>query len=633
MLFNLNASGGSAVSQRDVPGCFLQAEFNPDGSLAEYSETFGRLTGIASAAGHGIGSLFPTSLGNPPLSGLRLGAVQTLRGHNGRNEVVISVCMSKRTSRRGDDHGYALVGVDVTDLAIRDESNAATLAAIHRFQAVIEFKPDGTILSANANFQAVMGYSESEVVGQHHSMFMDPVSAISNEYRNMWETLRSGVPLAGTYSRISKSGSRVYLQASYNPVLGPNGKVIRVVKCGLEVTRSEQERLQGIERQAAAAARQTAVVEVLKEGLKQLADANLTVRLGGRLSSGYEEIGANFDHAVGQLQRTVLDVARNAGSMGNETAEIARVSGELSSRYAAQIAALEKTSTAFRKLESSFEESSACASVASKNSMQAKVDAEQSRGVVLEMVQAMEGIEESSRQIVQIISVMDGIAFQTNLLALNAGVEAARAGDAGRGFAVVASEVRQLAQRSADASRQIKQLISRSSQQVERGARLVADTSRALGEIVEATQQTASKVSEIDDASRKQAVGISDINALIRQLEDIAKQNSALIEQSSATHHSLKVESDELLTMVNVFELGSEIVLRRSAAPVERAVSLKPRPEPAKPVSVASTPVPTRRAPVAKAAATPAPLVNPVRRAASAVSAPNAGADDEWLEF
>jgi methyl-accepting chemotaxis protein len=268
----------------------------------------------------------------------------------------------------------------------------------------------------------------------------------------------------------------------------------------------------------------------------------------------------------------------------------------------------------------------------------------------MEMAQAMEGIEDSSNQIVQIISVMDGIAFQTNLLALNAGVEAARAGDAGRGFAVVASEVRMLAQRSADASRQIKQLISRSSQQVERGARLVTEAGAVLAASVEAMQGTAARVSEIAVSSRQQADGISEISSLIRGLEDLAKQSSNLVELPSRNHQSLNEEAESLLSLVRVFNLGVEpapATIESFPAPmpgvrtrpdpvVERPTEVAPRvklPDVKRPDAKRALPQsarPSAPKPVAEAAAAP---VKPVRRSIGAPDLQAVVSDDDWQEF
>jgi methyl-accepting chemotaxis protein len=195
---------------------------------------------------------------------------------------------------------------------------------------------------------------------------------------------------------------------------------------------------------------------------------------------------------------------------------------------------------------------------ASSAASDTKVEAERSGEVVREAVAAMGEIEGSSRQITQIIGVIDEIAFQTNLLALNAGVEAARAGEAGRGFAVVASEVRALAQRSADAAKEIKALISTSTDQVERGVTLVGQTGAALTGIVAKVAQIDELISEIALSSQEQATGLSQVNTAVNQMDQVTQQNAAMVEEATAAAANLRAEAAELARRVSQFRTGAE---------------------------------------------------------------------------
>jgi methyl-accepting chemotaxis protein len=186
----------------------------------------------------------------------------------------------------------------------------------------------------------------------------------------------------------------------------------------------------------------------------------------------------------------------------------------------------------------------------------ARSEAELSGDVVRQTVAAMSGIETSSRQISNIIGVIDEIAFQTNLLALNAGVEAARAGDAGRGFAVVATEVRALAQRSADAAKEIKALISTSGQEVESGVKLVGETGRALDRIAEQVAKVNELVGEIAASAQEQATGLNQVNTAVNQMDQVTQQNAAMVEQSTAASHSLAGEAEALARLVGRFQIG-----------------------------------------------------------------------------
>jgi methyl-accepting chemotaxis protein len=176
----------------------------------------------------------------------------------------------------------------------------------------------------------------------------------------------------------------------------------------------------------------------------------------------------------------------------------------------------------------------------------------------------LDGIETSSKQIANIIGVIDEIAFQTNLLALNAGVEAARAGDAGRGFAVVVTEVRALAPRSVDAAKEIKALISASTQQVEVGVKLVSETGQALGRIVTQVGQLNNLVSELAASAKEQATGLGEVNATVNQMDQVTQQNAAMVEQATAASH----EAQELARLVGQFRIGGSVavpVLKRAA--------------------------------------------------------------------
>ena len=206
--------------------------------------------------------------------------------------------------------------------------------------------------------------------------------------------------------------------------------------------------------------------------------------------------------------------------------------------------------------------------------------AEQSGQVVRQAVEAMSGIERSSREIGQIIGVIDEIAFQANLLALNAGVEAARAGDAGRGFAVVASEVRALAQRSADAAKEIKALISTSSQQVEQGVAFVGQTGEALGRIVTQVAEIDGIVGEIAASAQEQATALDEVNTAVNQMDQVTQQNAAMVEEATAASQALAKETGELARLIGEFRMGSATEVGSRPPMKVEASERRPSPKP-----------------------------------------------------
>ena len=310
---------------------------------------------------------------------------------------------------------------------------------------------------------------------------------------------------------------------------------------------------------AAEVARQLAqVVEGLAEGLSKLATGDLVHRLNEPFGADYERLRVDFNAALTTLEETMREVSTNAGAIRSGTEEISSASDDLSRRTEQQAASLEQTAAALDQITATVKTTAEGSEHARDVVQAARGDATHSSEIVTRAVAAMGGIEESSRQIGQIIGVIDEIAFQTNLLALNAGVEAARAGDAGRGFAVVASEVRALAQRSAEAAKEIKALILASDKQVKNGVELVGETGEALARIVKQVTDINDVVTTIAASAKEQATGLMEVNKAVNQMDQVTQQNAAMVEQSTAAAHSLAQETDTLTQLVGRFRLGGQ---------------------------------------------------------------------------
>jgi len=303
---------------------------------------------------------------------------------------------------------------------------------------------------------------------------------------------------------------------------------------------------------------QRSLVDALAGGLDRLAAGDLVFRLTTPLDARYEKLRTDFNKAMDRLQQTMTAVVASTQGLRAGAGEISQASEDLSRRTEQQAASLEQTAAALDEITATVRRAAESTKSARDLVAAAKASADQSSIVVRETVTAMGGIETSSRQIGNIITVIDEIAFQTNLLALNAGVEAARAGEAGRGFAVVATEVRALAQRSADAAKEIKALISASGQQVDNGVKLVAETGRALEQISDQVARLNLLVTEIANSAQEQATGLNEVNVAVNQMDQVTQQNAAMVEQTAAASQSLTGEAEDLTRLMAQFKTGAD---------------------------------------------------------------------------
>jgi methyl-accepting chemotaxis protein len=332
------------------------------------------------------------------------------------------------------------------------------------------------------------------------------------------------------------------------------------------------ERLEGVQKQISKADQQRdAVIAALGQSLSRVADGDLCTRIDIEVAAQFERLKKDFNSALDQLESTVSEVKGGTNAIKDGTDEISQASDDLSRRTESQAASLEETAAAVTEITTTVRKTAEGARQAHEVVLHAKKDAEKSGEVVNRAIQAMSAIENSSKQISQIIGVIDEIAFQTNLLALNAGVEAARAGEAGRGFAVVASEVRALAQRSAEAAKEIKGLISASTMQVSQGVELVGETGQTLSRIVERVSNINEVVSDIASSANEQAHGLSQVNAAVSQMDQATQQNAAMAEQATAATRNLQQQTEVLAQLVARFQT------KRHGRPAGRESNSTPR--------------------------------------------------------
>ncbi|MGY4303134.1 methyl-accepting chemotaxis protein [Bradyrhizobium sp. USDA 4369] len=470
-------------------------------------------------------------------------AGQYKRIGKGGREVWIQASYNPILDQSGKPFKVVKYATDITSDVIRNADFAGQIDAINKAQAVIQFTLDGKILDANDNFLNTLGYSLAEIKGQHHSIFVDVAYRSSTEYRMFWDKLARGEYEAGQYRRIGKGGREVWIQASYNPIMGPDGKPFKVVKYATDVT----EQVKASEALQTAVRQTQAVVDAAKNN-------DLRERIPTDGKSG--EIGQLCDGVNGLLDTMssiLADVLESSQTLSSAAREIANGNTDLSQRTEEQAASLEETAASMEELTSTVRQNAENAQQANKLASSASDVAIRGGTVVAEVVQTMEGITHASRKIADIIGVIDEIAFQTNILALNAAVEAARAGDQGRGFAVVAAEVRNLAQRSANAAKEIKGLISDSVSKVESGSRLVDTAGKTMEEIVQSVKRVTDIMAEISAASQEQRGGIEQVNNAVTQMDKVTQQNAALVEEAAAAAKSMEEQTETMSEMVGRF--------------------------------------------------------------------------------
>jgi methyl-accepting chemotaxis protein len=318
--------------------------------------------------------------------------------------------------------------------------------------------------------------------------------------------------------------------------------------------------------------------EQAAEIARRIADGRLDVEVvtrPGDQSSLLYAMKAMRDNLAGIVSR----VRTGTDTIATASNEIAAGNLDLSSRTEQQASSLEETAASMEELTSTVKQTADNARHANELALSASQIAQQGGNVVGQVIGTMTAINESSKKIVDIISVIDAIAFQTNILALNAAVEAARAGEQGRGFAVVASEVRNLAQRSAAAAKEIKGLIGDSVEKVDAGARLVDQAGTTMGSIVESVERVASIIGEIMNATQEQTAGIGEINMAVTQMDHVTQQNAALVEEAAAASESMQEQAAQLAEVVSVFKLDRQDAQQMTVAsrPPMRAIAPKPR--------------------------------------------------------
>lgn len=429
------------------------------------------------------------------------------------------------------------LGFNTTAAHEKASEDAAILRAINQSQAIISFTKDGIILDANDVFCTAMGYERHEITGKHHSLFVEPEYAASNDYAAFWHNLAQGNFFVASYHRLAKNNKDIWLQASYNPVFDDHGHVIKVVKIASDITPL----IQSIQR--------------ISQALKSLADGDLCAEIEQPLFEALDGIRAMFNSSLSALRNALSDILYAAGNIRDHSRTVSEATDQLSLRTKQQITSLGETSTSIDQISNSVQELTDSTTQMRHITGQANSEASSSSLVIEGAVQTMEEINQNATRIANIIGMIDEIALQTNLLALNAGVEAARAGDAGAGFAVVATEVRALAQRSAEAAKEIKTLIGVSSKVVAAGVSSVTDARKSLALVADYIRTIDHSIDKAATGTKEQSLALRQVGAFMTKIDRATQANATMAEETAASTQSLASEAYNISHLLERFKV------------------------------------------------------------------------------
>ena len=498
-----------AATLEGISASQAMIEFEPDGTIIRANDNFLRIMGYTLEEVQGRHhSIFAEAGARDTADyrafwdNLRAGrfqAGQFRRLAKGDREVWLQAAYNPIVDEQGTVHRVVKTCVDITEEKLASDASlaetarlAATLNGISASQAIIEFEPDGTIIQANDNFLRVMGYSLSEIQGQHHSIFAKPGTRESAEYRQFWENLQANRFQTGQFARLAKGGREVWLQAAYNPVVDKDGVVSKVVKNCVDITENKLAEFAMVDRQA--------------------------------------DMANSFEQNI----KGVVNSVSAASTEMQSTAETMAATAEETNSQAGTVAA------ASEELSGSINEISGQVSRSAAISQEAVAEAERSN----EMVQ---GLAEAAQKIGEVVNLINDIASQTNLLALNATIEAARAGEAGKGFAVVAAEVKNLANQTAKATDEISAQVGSIQGATKDAVNAIGGISKTINEISEIATAISSAVEEQGAATQEVATNISGVTTASADTGEAATQVLDAASELSRQAEHLGSEVDKFL--------------------------------------------------------------------------------------
>ncbi len=464
----------------------------------------------------------------------------------GKNAKQVWIEASYNPIKNEKGHVYKIIKLasDITQKMHEEQESKAKLSAINQTYAVIEFDPSGQILTANENFCHALGYPLEEIKSQHHQIFVDPEEVSKPEYQAFWQALSQGQEQTGVFKRISKQGKDIWIQAAYIPVAFEGHKPHKIIKIAADITEQKQHEME-----------LSKLVEEASVVLQSMSKGVLTQQIDSHFSDKLERLKQDINQSVHNQAQALGSISEATNSVLNSANEVTIASQGLSQRTQEIVLSVEQTSKKMDTILNQVQSTHTKIKTVKENTSEQQALILSGSKLMNTSLEAMEKIKHSSEEITGIVTLIDSIAFQTNLLALNAAVEAARAGEHGRGFAVVAGEVRNLAQKSAEASKDIKSLIEQSVQQSQDGVDIVLQLSEKLENIKLKSGEITSIIDSVGSLAQEQTVSIQSINQEIGNIDASTQENAAFVEQASATAENLSERALDVNEILSQFQL------------------------------------------------------------------------------
>ena len=447
-------------------------------------------------------------------------AAEYKRIGKGGKEVWIQASYNPIMDSDGKPFKVVKYATDITAQKLINADYSGQIAAIGKSQAVIEFKMDGIIVTANDNFLKTLGYTLDEVKGKHHSMFVQEAYRQSPDYREFWAKLNRGEYQAAEYLRIGKGGKEVWIQASYNPIMDFNGKPFKVVKYATDITtqvNTKNEVAAGAEREKLAAAELKQKVDSILKVVTAASDGDLTQEITVLGSDAVGLMGQGLSKLLGNLRTGFAAIGQNAQSLASASEELSSNSQQMSANAEETSAQAKVVSTNTAQVSQNLqtvatgaEEMGASIKEIAKNATEAAKVATSAVKVAETANTTVSKLGDSSTEIGQVIKVITSIAQQTNLLALNATIEAARAGEAGKGFAVVANEVKELAKETAKATEDISRKIEAIQTDTKAAVDAIASISNVINQVNGISNTIATAVEEQNATTNEMARNVGE---------------------------------------------------------------------------------------------------------------------------